>query len=264
MTCPVCNREIPAGSNICPQCGADLTKLRPARSARPAQERPERPMQGQPAQERPMQGRPMGRPSVRPAGRPPVQLNPQALIVAGGLFIVLLVLVVVLVRFMFGGASDPQQSLQGQGVTNQGTTVQGAVGQPQAQATFAVFGPTAAPQASTPQPVTPVPSTPTPAPTAEPTYVSLKNGDRNDQVKALQQALIALGYLEGDADGIFGKNTETAVKAFQKENGLTDDGIAGAQTQSALFRLYSATTAAQSATAPTADPNAEQAPNLPG
>ena len=80
----------------------------------------------------------------------------------------------------------------------------------------------------------------------------------------LQQALIALGYLEGDADGIFGKNTETAVKAFQKENGLTDDGIAGAQTQSALFRLYSATTAAQSAAAPTTDPNAEQAPNLPG
>lgn len=262
MTCPVCNREIPAGSNICPQCGADLTKLRPARSARPVQERPERPMQGQPAQERPMQGRPMGRPSGRPAGRPPVQLNPQALIVAGGLFIVLLVLVVVLVRFMFGGASDPQQSLQGQGTTGQGTTSQGVVGQP--QATFAVFGPTAEPPISTPQPVTPAPVTPTPAPTAEPTYVSLKNGDRNDQVKALQQALIALGYLEGDADGIFGKNTETAVKAFQKENGLTDDGIAGAQTQSALFRLYSATTAVQSATAPTADPNAEQAPNLPG
>ena len=252
MTCPVCNREIPAGSNICPQCGADLTKLRPARSARPVQERPERPMQG----------RPMGRPSGRPAGRPPVQLNPQALIVAGGLFIVLLVLVVVLVRFMFGGASDPQQSLQGQGTTGQGTTSQGVVGQP--QATFAVFGPTAEPPISTPLPVTPAPVTPTPAPTAEPTYVSLKNGDRNDQVKALQQALIALGYLEGDADGIFGKNTETAVKAFQKENGLTDDGIAGAQTQSALFRLYSATSAAQSATAPTADPNAEQAPNLPG
>ena len=219
-------------------------------------------MQGQPAQERPMQGRPMGRPSGRPAGRPPVQLNPQALIVAGGLFIVLLVLVVVLVRFMFGGASDPQQSAQGQGTTGQGTTAQGIVGQP--QSTFAVFGPTVEPQNSTPQPATAVPVTPTPAPTAEPTYVSLKNGDRNDQVKALQQALIALGYLEGDADGIFGKNTETAVKAFQKENGLTDDGIAGAQTQSALFRLYSATTAAQSATAPTADPNAEQAPNLPG
>ena len=252
MTCPVCNREIPAGSNICPQCGADLTKLRPARSARPVQERPERPMQG----------RPMGRPSGRPAGRPPVQLNPQALIVAGGLFIVLLVLVVVLVRFMFGGASDPQQSLQGQGTTGQGTTSQGVVGQP--QATFAVFGPTAEPPISTPQPATAVPVTPTPAPTAEPTYVSLKNGDRNDQVKALQQALIALGYLEGDADGIFGKNTETAVKAFQKENGLTDDGIAGAQTQSALFRLYSATSAAQSAAVATADPNAEQAPNLPG
>lgn len=255
MTCPVCNREIPAGSNICPQCGTDLTKLRTARPARP--------MQGQPAQERPMQGRSMQeRPMGRPSGRSAVQLNPQALIVAGGLFIVLLVLVVVLVRFMFGGASDPQQSAQGQGTTGQGTTAQGMVGQP--QATFAVFGPTAEPPISTPQPATAVPVTPTPAPTAEPTYVSLKNGDRNDQVKALQQALIALGYLEGDADGIFGKNTETAVKAFQKENGLTDDGIAGAQTQSALFRLYSATSAAQSATAPTADPNAEQAPNLPG
>ena len=54
MTCPVCNREIPAGSNICPQCGADLTKLRPARSARPMQERP--------VQERPMAVRPGVRP----------------------------------------------------------------------------------------------------------------------------------------------------------------------------------------------------------
>jgi len=52
----------------------------------------------------------------------------------------------------------------------------------------------------------------------------LKNGSRGSDVKLLQE------FLNLDADGIFGKGTEAAVKAFQQANGLTVDGIVGAST----------------------------------
>lgn len=55
-------------------------------------------------------------------------------------------------------------------------------------------------------------------------------------VKNLQSALIAKGYSCGGtgADGEFGKNTESAVKSFQKAAGLTVDGKAGENTIDAL------------------------------
>ena len=37
------------------------------------------------------------------------------------------------------------------------------------------------------------------------------------------------------ADGKFGKQTEAAVKAFQKDNGLTADGVIGKKTWDALM-----------------------------
>lgn len=52
----------------------------------------------------------------------------------------------------------------------------------------------------------------------------LKNGSQGSDVKLLQE------FLNLDADGIFGKGTEAAVKAFQQANGLTVDGIVGAST----------------------------------
>ena len=39
-----------------------------------------------------------------------------------------------------------------------------------------------------------------------------------------------LGYKVGKVDGIYGKNTAAAIKAFQKNNGLTEDGYAGKDT----------------------------------
>lgn len=39
----------------------------------------------------------------------------------------------------------------------------------------------------------------------------------------------------GAADGIFGAKTETAVRAFQRDHNLTVDGIAGKDTQAALY-----------------------------
>lgn len=42
----------------------------------------------------------------------------------------------------------------------------------------------------------------------------------NGRDRFIQQALAGLGYLSGTVDGVFGKGTATAVKAFQKDNGL--------------------------------------------
>ena len=64
---------------------------------------------------------------------------------------------------------------------------------------------------------------------------NLKNGSKGDDVKALQTLLNGYGYSCGKADGIFGSNTEKAVKAFQKAQKLTADGIAGKNTWSKLL-----------------------------
>ena len=67
----------------------------------------------------------------------------------------------------------------------------------------------------------------------------LRKGDSGDEVKQLQQNLIKLGYNCGaaGADGIFGNATEKAVKAIQKDNGLTEDALAGEKTQNQIKNL---------------------------
>ena len=90
---------------------------------------------------------------------------------------------------------------------------------------------------ATPEPT----ASPTPAPTVEPTVApteipTLKQGAKGDDVKAMQERLIELGYLSGAADGDFGGGTLQAVKDFQICNGLKDDGVAGADTLTALYR----------------------------
>ena len=65
---------------------------------------------------------------------------------------------------------------------------------------------------------------------------TLKKGASGADVEALQDMLIAVGYgyIVGKADGIYGDKTVAAVKAFQQNNGLTVDGIAGPATQTRL------------------------------
>lgn len=60
----------------------------------------------------------------------------------------------------------------------------------------------------------------------------LRKGSRGSEVKALQRLLIGSGFGCGasGADGIFGGDTLTAVKAFQKSSGLEADGIVGRDT----------------------------------
>ncbi len=80
-------------------------------------------------------------------------------------------------------------------------------------------------------------ATPTPVPTATPAPAQssvLQKGDRGDAVKAVQEQLIVLGYLSGKADGIFGSDTRDAVKTFQRNQGMDDDGKVGAATLAAL------------------------------
>ncbi len=59
-------------------------------------------------------------------------------------------------------------------------------------------------------------------------------GSRGDEVRKIQQALKNKGYYGGSVDGIFGSATRQAVVAFQKDQGLTADGIAGPKTLKAL------------------------------
>jgi peptidoglycan hydrolase-like protein with peptidoglycan-binding domain/SH3-like domain-containing protein len=89
---------------------------------------------------------------------------------------------------------------------------------------------------------------PTPAPTPTPDLSTLKQGSTGNEVKSLQQRLYQLGYLSGNADGNFGSNTAMAVLAFQKANGLGQDGVAGPTT---LSKLYSTSASPN----PTASPS---------
>ena len=61
-----------------------------------------------------------------------------------------------------------------------------------------------------------------------------KYGSRGTEVKTIQEKLKRWGYYSGSVDGIYGSQTVSAVKKFQKKNGLTVDGIAGTQTLKAM------------------------------
>lgn len=57
-----------------------------------------------------------------------------------------------------------------------------------------------------------------------------KLGSRGNEVRQIQTKLKQLGYYKGSIDGIYGTNTQKAVIAFQKNCGITADGIAGPKT----------------------------------
>ena len=63
----------------------------------------------------------------------------------------------------------------------------------------------------------------------------LRKGDRGDDVKLLQHRLNLLGWWLTE-DGIWGVQTDSAVRGYQYRAGLTVDGIVGAKTRAALIR----------------------------
>lgn len=65
--------------------------------------------------------------------------------------------------------------------------------------------------------------------------IYLRRGDRGMLVRIAQTALARAGFSPGTVDGIFGANTQAAVRAFQQANGLAVDGIIGPRTWTALM-----------------------------
>lgn len=64
--------------------------------------------------------------------------------------------------------------------------------------------------------------------------VAYKYGSRGQTVIEIQTRLKNWGYYNGNVDGIYGYQTYTAVKYFQRKNGLNPDGIVGDRTLAAL------------------------------
>ena len=77
--------------------------------------------------------------------------------------------------------------------------------------------------------------TPSPTPTVKPPTKTLRPGDKDDEVKLLQQRLKDLGYYTGNITGVYNTATTEAVKAFQKKSSLEQDGILGPITRTVLY-----------------------------
>jgi peptidoglycan hydrolase-like protein with peptidoglycan-binding domain len=73
------------------------------------------------------------------------------------------------------------------------------------------------------------------------TLLMLREGNQNAQVGTLQILLNSRGYVDEDGnpldvDNIFGNNTEYAVRQFQRDENLDDDGIVGFNTWSRILK----------------------------
>lgn len=102
------------------------------------------------------------------------------------------------------------------------------------------FTPPAAPVAAAAPETPPAQNTSSnPAPTPERSPIdlpTLRVGTYGPAVTRLQTRLQSLGFYNGALDGIFGSQTESAVKAFQRDAQILTDGIVGASTWAALLR----------------------------
>ncbi|MGN1269752.1 MAG: spore cortex-lytic enzyme [Clostridia bacterium] len=73
-----------------------------------------------------------------------------------------------------------------------------------------------------------------------------KYGSRGDEVIQIQTKLKRWGYYKGNIDGIYGSQTEAAVRWFQSKNGLVVDGIAGKNTLAAMGIMNSSSSSSNS------------------
>lgn len=65
----------------------------------------------------------------------------------------------------------------------------------------------------------------------------LRLGSRGSEVMLLQSILAKIGYNPGAIDGVFGQQTRQALIEFQRDNGLTPDGVVGPATSQLLERF---------------------------
>ncbi len=77
-----------------------------------------------------------------------------------------------------------------------------------------------------------------------------KSGSRGEEVKKIQTKLKNWGYYTGSVDGVYGWQTENAVRSFQKKNGLKVDGVAGTQTLNAMGIFTSSSGSSGSSSSP--------------
>lgn len=92
--------------------------------------------------------------------------------------------------------------------------------------------------------------------TGEKSPVVLRLGDRGPDVRKLQEALKSFGALTGPLDGVFGPDTEKAVKTVQASAGLKVDGMVGARTWAYVEKRVGAPVAAAQPSAVAANADA--------
>lgn len=92
--------------------------------------------------------------------------------------------------------------------------------------------------------------------------VSMRQGDTGYQVAELQEALTTLGFYEGVLSGVYDAATAAAVKAFQKKNNLTADGVVGSKVYAALDVILVPTPEPVIAAVPVTTPSAITADTL--
>lgn len=143
---------------------------------------------------------------------------------------------------------DPSiMSLQGEQIINAVSVMAGTVYPQLKQST------SSAPASSAPASSAPASSSPTPASSAAPPASSsgaastaapssginlnqtLQSGMQNNDVLAMQNRLLALGYMFVKPSGLFAEGTQQAVKDFQYLNGLPTTGIADPVTLQKIF-----------------------------
>ena len=69
-------------------------------------------------------------------------------------------------------------------------------------------------------------------------------GSTGSTVSYIQTALTALEYYDRQITGHYGRYTKDAVRAFQRDNNLTADGVCGAATLAAIQKAYSGSSSA--------------------
>ncbi len=82
-----------------------------------------------------------------------------------------------------------------------------------------------------------------------------KYGSRGSEVTQIQTKLKRWGYYNGSVDGIYGTQTQKAVKYFQRKNGLTEDGIAGPATLKAMGIMSSSSASSSNNSSSSYDSN---------